>query len=181
MRKSHIWWTNTPHGNSLCLLSNTVSVSIHCPHTRQLLSNLNVWVSSSVWLLPQFRLFIIDLFQTYTLENESGISRTELVQLLQEHYHAREHTKGPISIHTAKVKTDARYFERLYTWLKKHIPIYDRAHTGYLPLNTTLEMLQTHPDALYHFQFQFEPYIRKLDENNKHYREKVQAASLPGS
>ncbi|GLD91848.1 hypothetical protein PINS_up000381 [Pythium insidiosum] len=73
---------------------------------------------------------------------------------------------------------DARYFERLYTWLKKHINIYDKERKGYLPFKTALELLQMHPNALYHLRFQIDPFIKRLDDANRQYQAKAQAAAI---
>lgn len=76
---------------------------------------------------------MIDLFHTYATETERGISRSELFELLQDHY-----ADSFSGIAQAKADADAqaqreRHFERLYTWLKKHLSVYDRQRTGALP------------------------------------------------
>ncbi|KAJ0400048.1 hypothetical protein P43SY_005024 [Pythium insidiosum] len=128
------------------------------------------------------------------MESEIGISRAELFQLLQDHYERRERpilidstvlasVKTGAAPHTQKSQTetqdtDARYFERLYTWLKKHMNMYDKERKGYLPLKTATELLQMHPNALYHLRFQIEPFIKRLDQANRDYSSKAQAAAI---
>jgi hypothetical protein len=106
------------------------------------------------------------LFSTYAVENERGISRNELFKLLQDHY-------------KPSVATETRHFERLYTWLKKHFPVYDETRSRFLPLHATLEMLHTHADALYHIQLQVDLFLQKLGDNNAQYQAKAKAAAIP--
>lgn len=124
------------------------------------------------------------MFHAYAVESERGITRAEVFQLLQDHCYKRPepsdlHSKPRLpSTKPEEADADARHFERLYTWLKKHVAIYDRARCGFLPLKTALEMLHAHPSALQHVQLQIDALVRKMRENNAKYREKTAAAQI---
>lgn len=126
------------------------------------------------------------MFHAYAVESERGITRAEVFQLLQDHYYKRSELSEP-SLKPKLMNSkppegandaDARHFERLYTWLKKHVAVYDRARCGYLPLKTALEMLHAHPSALQHVQLQIDALVRKMHENNAKYCEKAAAAQI---
>lgn len=122
------------------------------------------------------------MFHAYAVESERGITRTEVFQLLQDHYYKRleasDSKSNASNTNSKPEEADARYFERLYTWFKKHVAVYDRARCGFMPLKTALEMLHAHPSALQHVQLQIDALVRKLDENNVKYREKAVAAQI---
>lgn len=114
----------------------------------------------------------IVLFHMYAIESERGISRTEIFQLVQDH----SETLAPAD---SQVKSeDPRHFERFYTWLKKHVSVYDKSRTGFLPLRVALEMLDAHPTALSQLRFQLDAFVRKLKENNERYEAKAKAAEI---
>lgn len=120
----------------------------------------------------------LDLFHTYATETERGISRAELVELLQDHY---ADASGGIA--QPKADMDAqllreRHFERLYTWLKKHMSAYDRQRAGALPLRMAWEMLLANPTATQRLKFQVGPFIARVKRNNDRYQEKAAAADV---
>jgi hypothetical protein len=121
---------------------------------------------------------VIDLFHTYATETERGISRVELFELLQDHYadsfSGITQTKGDADAQTQQ----ERHFERLYTWLKKHLSVYDRQRMGVLPLRVAWEMLQANSTATRYLKFQIDPFISKLRRNNLRYQEKATAADV---
>ncbi|RLN90581.1 hypothetical protein BBJ28_00014222 [Nothophytophthora sp. Chile5] len=119
----------------------------------------------------------IDLFHTYAVESERVISRSELFQLLQDHSE-RGITSTVAKDDKPHVISDSRHFEKLYTWLKKFTLLYDKSRSGFLSEKLALEMLQSHPTALAHLQFQLAPFIQKLKENNARYAQQA-AAVLP--
>jgi hypothetical protein len=93
--------------------------------------------------------------------------------------------KQPQQLFLAKANGDpaaqdveSRYFERLYTWLKKHMVLYDTARCSVLSCKAALDMLHTHPTALQQFQAQVDPLVAKMKEINVKYREKATAAQL---
>lgn len=114
----------------------------------------------------------------YAVESERGITRAELFQMLQDHFHKRPMPATSSIKNKNADDTDARHFERLYTWLKKHMAVYDRSRSGFLPSPHALEMLRAHPSALQHLQLQLDPLIRKLQENDAKYHEKAAAAQV---
>lgn len=130
-----------------------------------------------------------DLFHAYAAESERGITRVELFQLLQDHFPKRPLADASTVVYTTTARNsstetrdigdaDARYFERLYTWLKKHVVVYDPSRCGCLSLSTALEMLRAHPSALRHLQLQVDPLIKKLQENDVKYQEKAAATQV---
>ncbi|KDO21179.1 hypothetical protein SPRG_11038 [Saprolegnia parasitica CBS 223.65] len=70
------------------------------------------------------------LFFLYAQSHGDGISRSELLQLLQEH------------LSPAAVEADARFFEKIYTYLKRHFT------APVLSLDATLALLNARPHIL---------------------------------
>lgn len=108
----------------------------------------------------------------YAIESERGISRAEIFQLVQDH------SETPAPADAQAKGMDPRNFERFYTWLKKHISVYDKSRTGFLSLRIALELLEAHPTALSQLRFQLDALVRKLKENNERYQAKAKAAEL---
>lgn len=123
-----------------------------------------------------------DLFHTYAVESERGITRAEIFQMLQDHYSKRADHRPQHAVSKkksdAEPDSDSRHFERLYTWLKKHMGVYDKARSGFLSCKIALDMLHAHPSALQHLQLQIDPFIKRMDENNTKYRDKATAAQV---
>ncbi|EQC25830.1 hypothetical protein SDRG_16280 [Saprolegnia diclina VS20] len=70
------------------------------------------------------------LFFKYAQSHGDGISRSELLQLLQEH------------LSPAAIEADARFFEKIYTYLKRHFTV------PVLSLDATLSLLSARPQIL---------------------------------
>ncbi|KAH9135209.1 hypothetical protein LEN26_006516 [Aphanomyces euteiches] len=69
----------------------------------------------------------VDLFVFYATSEARGITRTELLRLIQDH--------------VDDDKEDPRFFEKMYTWLKRHfqdVKTYEQ----------TIALLETHPAAV---------------------------------
>ncbi|RHY23456.1 hypothetical protein DYB32_009195 [Aphanomyces invadans] len=90
-----------------------------------------------------------DLFNVYAVSTPHGISRSELLALIQDHVNmARE---------------DARLFERTYTWLKKHVPSATAGHS----YDAIAELLEAHPNQLLdHVHVNLDRCLAQLEANN---------------
>lgn len=108
------------------------------------------------------------VYYIYAMDSERGITRPELFELLRDHY-------TPPQNKQFKNETSERHFERLYTWVKKHIGLFDTSRSGHLHQKLAIEMLKKHPTIFEHFQLQLEPYLRRVDQNTRQYIEKMQA------
>ncbi|ETV98462.1 hypothetical protein, variant [Aphanomyces invadans] len=92
------------------------------------------------------------LFNVYAVSTPHGISRSELLALIQDHVNmARE---------------DARLFERTYTWLKKHVPSATAGHS----YDAIAELLEAHPNQLLdHVHVNLDRCLAQLEANNTVY------------
>lgn len=106
------------------------------------------------------------------------MSRTELFQLVRDHYEKATLVNSQDPLQAQAKGVDPRHFERFYTWLKKHFSVYDKSRTGFLSLRIALELLDAHPTALSQLKFQLDAFIRKLKENNERYQAKAKAAEI---
>ncbi|KAF0684658.1 Aste57867_23378 [Aphanomyces stellatus] len=88
----------------------------------------------------------VDLFSAYAVSNAAGISRSELLALCQDHI--------------ADDGGDARFFEKLYTWLKRHFT----APT--MSLEDVLALLESHATLLDMVQIDCDRLAAKLEANN---------------
>ncbi|ETV78236.1 hypothetical protein H257_08414 [Aphanomyces astaci] len=89
------------------------------------------------------------LFVVYAVTNPDGITRSELLALIQDHVDMNNE--------------DARFFEKTYTWLKKHFA----STTAGQSYDAIATLLASHPQKLLdHVHINVDRFLGKVEANN---------------
>ncbi|RHZ39743.1 hypothetical protein DYB26_007868 [Aphanomyces astaci] len=90
-----------------------------------------------------------NLFVVYAVTNPDGITRSELLALIQDHVDMNNE--------------DARFFEKTYTWLKKHFA----STTAGQSYDAIATLLASHPQQLLdHVHINVDRFLGKVEANN---------------